>query len=504
MARDYVADALALKEPVTITQPATEPPRPLTRELWPADPFPIDALGDVLMPAASAIHDRVQAPLGICGHSVLAAATLAVQAHADIELPTGQARPLTSYFLTVAATGERKSAVDAAALAPVRKREAALRERRDVEQQTFENSKAAWDKAREYAIKAAKGDRTQIKAKLDALGPSPVLPRPPLLTCPEPTWEGVTKLLSDGWPSLGIFTAEGGQFIGGHGMSDEAKLRTAAGLSSTWDGEAIKRVRAADGVTVLPGRRLAMHLMAQPDVAGIVLNDRVLADQGLLSRVLITAPDAASGTRLWREPTPDSEAALRRYEAHLLDILERPLPLVAGTHNTLDPRVLPLSREARRLWVGFYDYVEKLVGPGGDLESIRGLANKLPEHAARIAGVLAMVRNIETGEVAGADMQAAIRLAQHCASEALRLSGASRVSNQIRDAQRLLDWLLNKWPDRMISLQDIYQRGPNFLREAAPARRAAEVLIEHGHLVPDEGALVGGKTRREAWRIVRG
>src|SRR5690349_17601530 len=61
-----------------------EPPRPLMRELPPADPFPLDALGDVLAPAARAIHDRVQAPLAICGQSVLAAATLVVQAHADI------------------------------------------------------------------------------------------------------------------------------------------------------------------------------------------------------------------------------------------------------------------------------------------------------------------------------------------------------------------------------------------------------------------------------------
>ena len=50
-----------------------EPPRPLMRELPPADPFPVDALGEVLAPAARAIHDRVQAPLAICGQSLLAA-----------------------------------------------------------------------------------------------------------------------------------------------------------------------------------------------------------------------------------------------------------------------------------------------------------------------------------------------------------------------------------------------------------------------------------------------
>ena len=60
--------------------------------------------------AARAIHDRIQAPLAICGQAVLAAATLTSQAHANIELPTKQPRPLSSYFVTVAATGERKSA----------------------------------------------------------------------------------------------------------------------------------------------------------------------------------------------------------------------------------------------------------------------------------------------------------------------------------------------------------------------------------------------------------
>src|SRR5207247_7663186 len=131
---------------------------------------------------------------------------------------------------------------------------------------TYTNDKTAWDKARDFAVKRNKGNRELIKAALDALGPAPVPPLDPLLICPEPTFEGLCKLFRVGQPSLGIFASEGGQFIGGHGMSDDAKLRTAAGLSATWDGEPIKRVRA-DGAIVLSDRRLTMHLMAQPDVA---------------------------------------------------------------------------------------------------------------------------------------------------------------------------------------------------------------------------------------------
>jgi hypothetical protein len=482
-----------------------EPPRPLMRELPPADPFPIDALGSVLAPAARAIHDRVRAPLAICGQSVLAVVTLSVQGHANVELPSNHAKPLSSYFVSVAATGERKSAVDHEALWPVRKREAALREASASERLEYENAELAWKKAREIAANKAKGDKSQIKAALDALGPAPLPPLEPLLTCPEPTFQGLCKLLAVGQPSVGISATEGGQFIGGHGMSNDAKLLTAAGLSALWDGEPIKRVRALDGVTVLPGRRVTMHLMAQPEVASIWFGDHLLVEQGLLSRVLLTAPEPASGTRIWREPSPEKDAIIKRYGAQLLDILQRPLPLAEGTRNELAPRTLPLSRGARRLWIAFHDHVEPRLAAGGELEPVRGFANKLPEHAARIAAALTLIGNIEAGEVGTDETEAGIALAQHYAHEAMRLFGASRMSRELRDAQQLLVWLLTSWPEsRGVSLPDIYQRGPNSIREASCARKAVTILAEHGWLVLASPCEIGGTFRREVWRIVKG
>jgi hypothetical protein len=190
------------------TEAELEPPRPLMREMPPADPYPTDALGNVLAGAARAIHDRVQAPLAICGQSVLAAATLAVQGHANVKLPMGHTKPVSSYFISVAATGERKSAVDTEALAPVRKREAVLREAFAGQRFQFENAEAAWKKARDEVVKTAKGDQRLIKEALDELGPAPHAPLEPILTCGEPTFEGLCKLLAIGPPSIGIFAAE--------------------------------------------------------------------------------------------------------------------------------------------------------------------------------------------------------------------------------------------------------------------------------------------------------
>ena len=96
-----IRDIVASAEKVEL-----EPPRPLMRELPPATPFPDEALGNILGPAARAINDRVRSPMAICGQSVLAAANLAVQAHGDVELPIGRglAKPTSNFFVTVAAT----------------------------------------------------------------------------------------------------------------------------------------------------------------------------------------------------------------------------------------------------------------------------------------------------------------------------------------------------------------------------------------------------------------
>jgi Protein of unknown function (DUF3987) len=357
---------------------------------------------------------------------------------------------------------------------------------------------------RDEAVKKAKGDRARIKQTLDALGTPPLPPLEPVLTCSEPTYEGMCKLLAVGQPSIGIFAAEGGQFVGGHGMADDAKLRTASGLSKVWDGEPLDRVRANDGFTVLPGRRVAIHLMVQPDVAAIWFGDRLLVEQGLLSRVLLTAPRSASGTRMWKEPQPESDATMKRYGARILDILERPLPLAEGMRNELSPRGLLLSPDARRVWIGFHDHVEERLIPGGELEAVRGLANKLPEHAARIAAVLALADNIETGAVGTAEMEAGILLAQHYAAEAMRLFGASRVSSELREAQQLLGWLLNTWREPHVSLPDIYQRGPSAIRDKAHAHSAVGILMDHGWLIEAGAGEIDGTPRRETWLIVRG
>jgi hypothetical protein len=463
---------------------------------------PNTALGGLLANAAIGIQDQTRAPIAICGQSVMAAATLVTQAHANVRLPTGQLRPLSSFFATVAVTGERKTAADAEAIWPIRKREEVLRERYGPARQEYENAKEAWECARNHAMKTGKGNAAAIKAALAQLGPPPDEPLLPFLAVAEPTIEGLVKVFAKGWPSLGVFSDEGGMFIGGHAMKEDARLRTATTLSKLWDGNAIDRIRSGEGAQVLPGRRLAMHLMAQPNVAALLLGDGMLAEQGLLSRILATAPESVIGTRMWRPASDESDRAVRAYGKRLLDILELPLPLAAGKQNELAPRELKLSAEAHQQWISFHDHVEHDLKEDGPLWSIRGLGNKIPEIVVRLSGVLTLIENATAQEIAADALERGIALAEHYMAEALRLFEATQADAELVRAQALLRWLLTQWEHAVVGLPDIYRLGPNSVRDMKTARRLVGVLESHGHLSRIEGgAQVGENYRREAWEI---
>jgi len=282
-------------------------------------------------------------------------------------------------------------------------------------------------------------------------------------------------------------------------MTDDQRLRTASALSEGWDGKAWKRIRGGDGLTVLQNRRVALNLMVQPLVAERLLSDETLRDQGLLSRILVTSPPPASGTRFWREPKPESGAALKTYSDHLLGILRLSEP---PEEEPL--RLLELDNHGRRLFTAFSDSIEKELGSDGAFAPIRGLANKAAEHAARLAGVLTIVRDQNARVIPAVSLAAGIEIMNHYLEEALRLRAVALVDGELQRAARLLTWLQQKWDESLVSLVEIYQQGPREFRDKRSAESAARILEEHGWLVPlEEAHEIKGVRRREVWRIVR-
>lgn len=480
------------------SDPWADPPQPLYRELPPPEPYPVAALGDVLGGAVADLRRIVQPAEATAAQSCLAAASLAVQPLADVVID-GRILPTSENFVTVAESGDRKSATDRAATLPHRERERLLAAVYREAALAFENAHDAYEKTRAEALQKAKGRLARENA-LAELGPAPEAPMVPVLLAEEPTYEGLVKLLAVGRPSLGLFSDEGGRLLGGAAMATDNRTKTLAGLSSLWDGTPISRVRAGDGASVLYGRRLALHVMLQPVVAPSLLADPLAAEQGFLARCLLAWPPSALGTQRYVEEDVTEAPGFRRYRGRLAELLAREPATAEGDYRELRPVPLALSPEAKRQWIAFHDWVQRNLGADGVLRPVAPFAAKAAEHAARLAGVLSMVGDPDARLVDIRHVEAGLLLTRWYLDEALRLQGVAATRADLLAAGRLLAWIRGRGP--LVALADVYQRGPVGVRDKATAGRLLGILGEHGHVRRvDGGAEVDGRHRRDVWEV---
>jgi hypothetical protein len=471
-------------------------PEPLRRPLPPAEPFPLEALGEVLGGAARAIHAVVKAPAGLCGQSVLSAASLAAQAHADVVID-GRREPLSLWHVTVGDSGERKSGADKWALQAHRDVE---RANADAHRQEMAVHEVALSAHKAAARAAEKGkDADAIRANLERLGAQPEPPLSPWLLVPEATLEGLHKLYQAGRPSLGLFNDDAGDFLDGHAMNRDNRTKSAAGFSKLWDSGEFSRIRAGDGAAKFYGRRLAMHVMVQPVIAERVLSDDVLTGQGFLPRCLVAWPTSTVGTRAYCDADLSRDPALARYWTRMRDLLTASPPLRQGTRNELDPRALVLAPDAKALWIRVHDAIE--ADMAGEFANVRAWASKAASQVARIAGVLTLVEDAGAGVIRVDAVERAARLAMYYLREAARVAGTASVPRRVKDAEALLEWC-RETGRALLHSTDAQKNGPNAIRTNDAFTEAVTTLEVAGWAEPvDGGAVLDGRHRARVWRV---
>ena len=192
----------------------------------------------------------------------------------------------------------------------------------------------------------------------------------------------------------------------------------------------------------------------------------------------VAAPDTIAGTRLFRETRSEDDAAIRAYGARLLSIFEA-WPVPSERDLGLDPRTLTLSPSAVRQWHELYDCVETQQAPDGPYHAVRDFAGKIAEHAARIAGVLTIVADFHAREIDDASMASGVVLAQWCLDKAVRLHGAVQVDPKLARARKLLEWLSEREGSE-VRVRELMQFGPNATRFKEEADAAIRILMAHG------------------------
>jgi hypothetical protein len=466
---------------VVIPSPDKLEPLPLVPEIETAEPYPVNALGECLGAAARAIADTVKVSDALAAQSVLSAAAMAAQPHANV-LRDGQLIPLSLFALTIAESGDRKSTADRLALRSHHQYQRELIEAFKAEEREFIDRQDAYQRARSVILDRSKGNPESVAMELSKLQ-KPHVPPSPFVLAEEPTLEGLHKSLLYGHPSQGIFSDEGGQFFGGYVSKPENLLRSVAGLCRLWDGSPILRTRAAQGESAARhGCRLSAHLMIQPIVATSVLSNSVMQGQGFLARFLIAWPQSLAGTRFYENADPNSDQRLKRYWQRMDHLLN--LKPTIDESGELTPKILPLEPQALPIWIAEHDDIEAQLGRGGDMLDIKPTAAKHAENVLRIAGILAVVDNSEV--ITLTTINRAVELMRWYLNEALRLTYPAKVSPHLLKAQRLLDWLVaKKWDG--FDARRLQREGPRFVRTSARERNVIlEVLAQHRWLICSE------------------
>ena len=194
---------------------------------------------------------------------------------------------------------------------------------------------------------------------------------------------------------------------------------------------------------------------------------------------------------------------MRAYRDRISEILHTPYN-TGDAKNELQLNQVELDAEAKQTWQMFHDKVEDQLSKYGILSSIKGLGNKAPEHALRLATVLAGFDAPEISNfsrISSGYIRNSTILTQYYLNEALRLFNSGIADPNLIEANKLLEWLRDK-KKKIVSLPEIYQFGPNSIRDSKKARQLIKILVEHGYALPLTGGVdFDGKIRNEVYEI---
>lgn len=351
--------------------------------------FPIDLLPTSLREAMEAQAAMGGYPIESVAPAALAVVSFATQALADVDSihTPGKSFPLSNLFLILARSGDAKSSQFGLLMKGVE----AWQEKQlaifDADQREYAVAKTIWDRDHQKAEKAGEAD-TLLRLKANP----PRRPADPRNILSKATTNGVYATLEKGWPSMGMFTSEGGSFLGGHSLrAENSPAEFASMMTLLWDGAPIDRTTGE--VTMrLRGRRMAGLIMVQPEVASDFLNSPILKTQGLHARFLVASPPpyVPPLADFVGEAEAERKAGLVRriapFNARIEELLSHPLRTFGQDGRELRPVTVGFSRPAL---IHLQDWFNSTARKWR-MEEKETFFGRALEHVQRLAGSIAV------------------------------------------------------------------------------------------------------------------
>lgn len=426
--------------------PAWPMPQPLTEKIE-AESYPVDALPDTIRAAVEEVGGFVKAPVPLVASSAIAALSLAIQAHYDVERASKLHSPVSTFTLVIAESGERKSTCDGFFTKAIRDYESAQVEAAKPFVRDYNAAIESWgakcsgikDKIRQLAKE--KKPTTELEADLRDLGHNkPESPRITRLIYGDITPEELAFKLAKVWPTGGVVSAEAGVVFGSHGMGSDSVTRNLARLNVLWDGGDLPIDRRTTESFTVRGARLTMGLQVQSAtlLSFFEKSGALARGTGFLARFLIAWPESTQGYRPFTEP-PEHWPSLAVFNRRITEILNLPVPI--NDDGSLTPQTLTLTPEAKTAWIAYHDAIEGELASGGELFDVRDVASKSADNATRLAALFHVFEG-GLGAISADAFERASRIAIWHLSESRRFFGELALPIEMANAARLDRWLI--------------------------------------------------------------
>ncbi len=481
-------------ETTTETPGAWQEPHPIESQIEPQD-YPLDALPDTIRLAVEEVLGFVKAPTPLVVSAALSGLSMAVQSHADVARAEKLSGPTGLYLLTIAESGERKSTCDNFFTSAIRDYEAKQAEAAKPAIKEYKAKFDSWDaqyKGATDSIRSAQkagNSIVELEAELLQIEMNkPEPPRIPRIIYADATPAALKYNLAKGWPSGAVVSSEGGIVFGGHGMKKDSAMENLATLNQLWDGTDQPTERRATESYTVKGARFTMSIMVQEaTLRAFFKQDGGLArGTGFLARFLIAWPESTQGFRPFTE-APANWPHIAAFNRRISAILSQEPPI--DDDGALHPQMMTLSPEAKQAWVAFHDAIESELATGGELFDIRDVASKTADNAARLACQFHVFSG-DAGAISLDAFEAASRITAWHLNEARRFFGGLALPQELADAARLDDWMLDhcrRHKTGTIPVRTIQQFGPCGLRSKVAIDAAMEELesLERSRRVKD-------------------
>lgn len=448
--------------------------------------YPLDSLPPIIKEAVEEVVDFVQCPVPIAASSALGVLSAASQGLADVSRAEGLSGPISVNLLVIADSGERKTTVDTLFSKPIKDWE----QKKNIEsidaKRNFETDNLIWQSNMEGLKKSLirsqnnnHDDIEDIESKIKSLmcnkPKKPIVPR---IMFTDTTPEALASTLACEHHSGAIISSEAGSVLGGHSMNQESIMRNLSLLNTLWDGgNFYNDRRSSEKNFVLQGARLTISISVQHEtfIKFLEKSNGLVRGIGFMARFLFAFPKSTQGNRLFKDYT--SWDALNRFYETIVEILDMPLRI--NEFGEINPSDIKLSPEAQQQWIAFHNEIETELGVGGEYESVKDVASKTADNAARIAAQFHIVENGLEGEISLKTFTNAAAIAKWHLNEFKRFTIEGRLPEITRQALKLRGWLIPyclKNNIEVMELRHIVNYGPYQLRKTSLVRECLDYL----------------------------